>query len=713
MASKNLQQMSCDFVKLERFEGGSFKRWHKKMQFLLATLKVAYVFTKPYPVETENDTLNAARERLKFENDDFICRRHILNAMSDPLFDVYQNIETTSELWNALKQKYFTEDATIASIIDKLPPTWKDVKKNLKHQKDDMSLKELGKHLLVEEQYRLENKTNDDASKVHVVEEKGESSKAGEKRKHQDDKGKDKSKKNKKDVVCFHCNKPRHFKRDCRAFKKKKESENDKTKDSNYVAMISEAFSLNEEQSWWVDSDATRHVCNNKAMFKTYEPSDAILYMGNHSTAQVNGIGKVDLVLVGKELKLCEAKTVESSFNNLPRFELKELPPIILSNSFFRKVTIRCPVINWLKTLKDEEKAALLKIPIDPKDQEKTTLSHAHTYGTFPIVRMPFGFMHAPGDKNVSCFSGQEALGTFSKLHRDHWVTLWCQLHSKKKSSIQDSLGPTIPTGMPRDFVHPLCTSCQRQGKIMHVIRLPQNTIKFCEIFDNLWSLILWAMFPCLQEGTSTYPWLLTICSKWVKQKRSPPMMPEPRKDSLIYKRKPRDTRCKNQKLAFSTLVSRIVKALDYVIFNSSFTSSASFWEFRTDNQEKDEKQSQNDKTGLGMEKTVKDKAKSKPESVVRADQVFTSGNTLTLNNVFHVSDVRKNLMSGSILNKFGFKLVFESDKFILSKGGKFVGKGYLSGGMFKLNIDNVVNSSVNDVCMTDISNADSADAGN
>ncbi|GJZ53425.1 hypothetical protein Tco_0608310 [Tanacetum coccineum] len=34
-----------------------------------------------------------------------------------------------------------------------------------------------------------------------------------------------------------------------------------------------------------------------------------------------------------------------------------------------------------------------------------------------------------------------------------------------------------------------------------------------------------------------------------------------------------------------------------------------------TDNQEKDEKQSQNNKTGLGMEKTVKDKAKSKPES--------------------------------------------------------------------------------------------------
>ncbi|GKF65977.1 hypothetical protein Tco_0192494, partial [Tanacetum coccineum] len=103
MASKNLQQMSCDIVKLERFDGGSFKRWQKKMQFLLATLKVAYVLTKPYPVETENETLNDSRERLKFENDDFICRGHILNTMSDPLFDVYQNIETTSELWNALE----------------------------------------------------------------------------------------------------------------------------------------------------------------------------------------------------------------------------------------------------------------------------------------------------------------------------------------------------------------------------------------------------------------------------------------------------------------------------------------------------------------------------------------------------------------------------------------------------------------------------------
>ena len=58
-----------------------------------------------------------------------------------------------------------------------------------------------------------------------------------------------------------------------------------------------------------------------------------------------------------------------------------------------------------------------------------------------------------------------------------------------------------------------------------------------------------------------------------------------------------------------------------------------------------------------------------------KVDLEFTSGKTLTLTDVYHVPEVRKNLVSGSLLNKHGFKLVFESDKVILSKSGTFVGK--------------------------------------
>ena len=73
----------------------------------------------------------------------------------------------------------------------------------------------------------------------------------------------------------------------------------------------------------------------------------------------------------------------------------------------------------------------------------------------------------------------------------------------------------------------------------------------------------------------------------------------------------------------------------------------------------------------------------------------FTSGKIVTLTNVFYVPEVRKNLVSGSLLNKFGFKLVFEADKFILSKGGMFVGKGYACEGMFKMNVIVISNKNV------------------
>ena len=38
----------------------------------------------------------------------------------------------------------------VSSIIDKLPQTWKDVKKNLKHKEEDMNLNQLGTHLQIE-----------------------------------------------------------------------------------------------------------------------------------------------------------------------------------------------------------------------------------------------------------------------------------------------------------------------------------------------------------------------------------------------------------------------------------------------------------------------------------------------------------------------------------------------------------------------------------
>ena len=58
-------------------------------------------------------------------------------------------------------------------------------------------------------------------------------------------------------------------------------------------------------------------------------------------------------------------------------------------------------------------------------------------------------------------------------------------------------------------------------------------------------------------------------------------------------------------------------------------------------------------------------------------DLEFTSGKIVRLKNVHHVPSINENLVSGSLLCRDGYKLTFESTKFVVSKFGTFVGKGY------------------------------------
>jgi len=72
----------------------------------------------------------------------------------------------------------------------------------------------------------------------------------------------------------------------------------------------------------------------------------------------------------------------------------------------------------------------------------------------------------------------------------------------------------------------------------------------------------------------------------------------------------------------------------------------------------------------------MRNSAASKVEGKGKVILKWTSRKELTLNDVLHVPDIRKNLISGSILSKKGFRMVFELDKFVLTKGGMYVGKG-------------------------------------
>ena len=83
----------------------------------------------------------------------------------------------------------------------------------------------------------------------------------------------------------------------------------------------------------------------------------------------------------------------------------------------------------------------------------------------------------------------------------------------------------------------------------------------------------------------------------------------------------------------------------------------------------------------------------------------FTSGKIVQLKNVQHVPSIKKNLVSGSLLCRDGFRLVFESNKCVVSKYGTFVGKGYESGGLFRFSLMDSCDKIVNHVRNDDESN--------
>ncbi|GJU61309.1 zinc finger, CCHC-type containing protein [Tanacetum coccineum] len=272
MAGNTVKEMTTNFGKLDKFEGHDFRRWQKKMHFLLTTLKVVYVLTTPMPELLEDATVEAIRRRAKWENDDYICRGHILNGMSDSLFDVYTNVESAKELWDSLESKYMAEDSSskkflvsnfnnykmvdsrpvmeqynellrilgqytqhglkmdesisVSSIIDKLPPSWKDYKHTLKHGKDDLSLVQLGSHLRIEESLRAHDSDKGKGKEVggpsvNMTEEgknKHNKQNKGKKRSNENNSGSSSNKKPK--LECWKCGKTGHFKRDCRSGKK-------------------------------------------------------------------------------------------------------------------------------------------------------------------------------------------------------------------------------------------------------------------------------------------------------------------------------------------------------------------------------------------------------------------------------------------------------------------------------------------------------------
>nr|GEV82629.1 zinc finger, CCHC-type [Tanacetum cinerariifolium] len=372
MAGNTMKDMTTNFGKLDKFEGDNFRRWQKKMQILLTRLKVVYVLTAPMLELLEDATVEPIRIRAKWENDDYICRGHILNGKSDSVFDVYTNVESAKELWDSLKSMYMAEDSSskkffvsnfnnykmvdsrpvieqynellrilgqytqyglkmdesisVSSIIDKLPPSWKDFKHTLKHGKDDLSLVELGSHLRIEESLMAQDSDKGKGKEVggpsvNMTEEGGKNKhqkqKKGKKRSNEDNNGSGSNKKAK--LECWKCGKTGYFKRDCRSSKKNNVNAGGSGKGFKDQSQ-DQGQNLVDAIAWWIDSGATTHVCKHHCWFKIFELVEdrSVLYMGDEHFSLVHGKGSVELEFSsGKTVTLFNVLYVPKLHKNL------------------------------------------------------------------------------------------------------------------------------------------------------------------------------------------------------------------------------------------------------------------------------------------------------------------------------------------------------------------------------------------------------------
>ncbi|GJZ18372.1 zinc finger, CCHC-type containing protein [Tanacetum coccineum] len=118
MVAAAMKHVASNFAKINKFEWVDFRRWQKKMHFLLSSMSVVYMLTTHIPDDGgDNLTVEQVRKRAKWDNDDYVCKGLILNGMSNPLFNIYQNVESSKELWDSFKAKYMAEDASSKKFL--------------------------------------------------------------------------------------------------------------------------------------------------------------------------------------------------------------------------------------------------------------------------------------------------------------------------------------------------------------------------------------------------------------------------------------------------------------------------------------------------------------------------------------------------------------------------------------------------------------------
>ncbi|KAJ9557199.1 hypothetical protein OSB04_011813 [Centaurea solstitialis] len=383
MDTGNFRLMTQDLVKLDSFDGSNYTRWADKVKFMLMVLNLAHVMDVNLEPIPENPIPEAGKQPdqmviadlekkrlLRKEAENLACG-HIKNALSDRLYDLYAPIRCPRELWKALEHKYKAQEEgtnkylvskylrfqmvddkpileqihelqvlvnkmnslsitipeifQVGEILDKLPPSWKDFSKRMMHKSEDYSLDDMLKHLRIEEEARNRDKKSRNPVNVNSVQ-------AG---------GKNKGKLNsggpsKKNGKCHVCGETGHYARECKQRKSGPSGgpsaatnavgdigalvANLTMDEINMMNVTPQAHLVNQDKdSWYLDTGATAHVCDDKSKFVNYqEIHGKQVSTANGGRADIAGSGTILLHFTsGRSLTLNSVLHVPTITKNL------------------------------------------------------------------------------------------------------------------------------------------------------------------------------------------------------------------------------------------------------------------------------------------------------------------------------------------------------------------------------------------------------------
>ncbi|KAI8572809.1 hypothetical protein RHMOL_Rhmol01G0229200 [Rhododendron molle] len=250
--------------KTTRLDGKNYYCWAHQMEIFLKRLKIAYVLTDRRPSIADRqkasfeEIARAKAEVQKWLNDDNLCHHSILSCLCDNLFAEYsKKTKSAKELWEELKSAYGEDFGTptskvnkymqfemvdgvsvleqaqelcriadsikasgmwidehfhVSAIISKLPPSWKEYRRNLMREKYITVI-------MLMHRLRVEEESRNHAEKegfAHVGESKEDNRLELEKGDFKRPAMHSEMEKGNKLITCFRCGQKGHISRNCR-----------------------------------------------------------------------------------------------------------------------------------------------------------------------------------------------------------------------------------------------------------------------------------------------------------------------------------------------------------------------------------------------------------------------------------------------------------------------------------------------------------------